>query len=89
MDAIETLHAGMLEACYEEFEVITRTDTVLEIRRDTFLPFVGYVPDPRREAFFEFQSMATRMLNGHVRSTRRTEGQSEIWRFEDIGEWLW
>jgi hypothetical protein len=86
-------HTGILEACYEDFEVINQTDRLIEIRRNSCLPFHGYVPESRRAAFFEFQQSATRMFSGCIRASRQTEEGSEhhaeIWRFEDTGTWLW
>lgn len=93
LESIADFHAGILHGCYEDFEITERTDRILELRRNSFLPFTGHVTDARRDAFFEFQSSATRMFSGHVRASRRTEqtqnGESEIWRFEDTGSWLW
>jgi hypothetical protein len=40
------------------------------------------------EAFFEFHSMATRMLNGHVRIVRTEIDGGETWDFTDAGRWL-
>ncbi len=59
-----------------------------EIRIPVMKPFMT-PPEELRRALFEFQVMATRVLNGHVRASRERREAGEIWRFEDTGRWLW
>lgn len=54
----------------------------------SFEPFDVHYPPGLHEAFFEFHSMATRMLNGHVRIVRTEIDGGETWDFTDAGRWL-
>ncbi|MFC4015908.1 hypothetical protein ACFOY2_52465 [Nonomuraea purpurea] len=52
-------------------------------------PFGADGPAELRSAFFEFHSMATRMLNGHVAASFASRDGVDVWEFTDTGRWLW
>ncbi|MFO0996072.1 MAG: hypothetical protein U1F33_05255 [Alphaproteobacteria bacterium] len=92
--SIAQLFAALLDACYQDFTAERIDDRRQRIVLRSFRPFDDDAPDGLRAACFQFQSMATRVLNGRIRATRRLEGVGsskpvEIWEFEDMGRWLY
>jgi len=90
---VAALFKGILDACFDIFEVKEIDEKTVMIIRPTFKPFPDDAPEDLRDAFFEFQIMAARMLNGHIKVTRdlqlKNGTYNEIWRIEDTGRWLW
>jgi hypothetical protein len=64
------------------------TDTGRIIVR-SYEPFDEHYPPALHDAFFEFHSMATRMLSGRVRVVRAEVDGGERWDFTDTGRWLY
>jgi hypothetical protein len=88
--AISTVFSRLLDASYQDFTVERMSDKHHRIVLSSFRPFGDVVAEGLRRSFFEFQSMATRVLDGRVRASRRTHTDGvEIWDFEDAGQWLW
>jgi len=60
-----------------------------------FKPFdTGEANEEIRAAHFAFPAMCVRLMNGHIRATRRTEWEkgapaNEVWELEDTGKWLY
>jgi hypothetical protein len=86
---IAAFHHTLVRATRREAE-LERVDakTHRVIVRGT-QPFDADGPAELRAAFFEFHSMATRMLNGHVAASFTSRDGTDIWEFTDTGRWLW
>jgi hypothetical protein len=60
-----------------------------------YLQLLGYKPFDERyptelnQAFFEFHSMATRMMSGTIKVEREEQGTGERWTFVETGHWLY
>ena len=83
------LHQRLLVAARRDVEVREVSADAYEIDIDSYQPFDDSYPTGLREAFFEFHSSSTRMLNGHIRITRNETPAGETWRLTDTGKWLW
>lgn len=83
-----------LTACRQEFDVKSVSATKTQIVLNTYKPFDWEVPEKIRDAYFEYQRMAVRILNGRVKLSRSTAPEfgpveTETWELEDTGRWLW
>ncbi|MFN0043613.1 MAG: hypothetical protein ACKVSF_10435 [Alphaproteobacteria bacterium] len=92
--AIASLFATVLDACYQDFTAEKISPTRHRIALRSYRPFGDDASEDLRAAFFQFQSMGTRILNGRVKATRHIESlggakTAEIWDFEDTGRWLY
>jgi hypothetical protein len=92
--AIAALFAALLDACYQDFARETLSPTRERIVLKSYRPFGDDAPEGLRAAFFQLQTMGTRILNGRVKATRRMEAvggakTAEVWEFEDTGRWLY
>ncbi len=91
---VTALFAGILAACRQDFTVEKVSATKARITLKSCKPFDWEVPERMRDAYFEFQRMGGRILNGQLlvkRSVLPEIGkiEQEIWEFEDTGRWLW
>jgi hypothetical protein len=94
VQAVTALFAGILAACRQNFTVESVSPTKTRILLRTYKPFDWEVPEKLRDAYFEFQRMGGRILNGRLKISRSVTPEwgvvdSEIWEFEDTGHWLW
>ena len=90
--SVAEFHTRLLHCCFEEFETTRRSGDEVEITRSSFAPFSpDDISEHRRDSFFEFQAMATRVMNGHVSARRETSSTSntETWTLTDRKKWLW
>jgi hypothetical protein len=92
--SVASIFVRLLEACAQDFDFETVSDKHCRIVLRTFRPFEPDAPEALRQAFFQFQEMGTRILNGHIRVTRNRDALNgtagpEIWDFKDTGSWLW
>jgi hypothetical protein len=92
--SVALLFAGILRATRQEFELEEISSSHHRIILRTYTPFDWELPEPVRDAYFEFQRMGGRIMNGRLHISRvpspelgRTE--AEIWDFRDTGRWLW
>jgi hypothetical protein len=60
-----------------------------ELRLHSFQPFAGVETAGLQDAFFQFQVVAARMLNGRVSVTRAEDNGTQLWTIRDEGRWLW
>jgi hypothetical protein len=90
LDSIVALFSGLLSACGQNFEVSSDGDRRRRIVLHGFKPFEDDALEGLRAACFQFQEMATRLMNGHVAVTRRRiDETTEEWQLHDTGNWLW
>ncbi|MQA03610.1 MAG: hypothetical protein GEV07_13115 [Streptosporangiales bacterium] len=86
---VATLHTELLKASRRPYEVVEQDDKRVRIAVNGRTPFGADYPDDLFQALFEFHAMATRLMNGHVRSSWTHDETGEHWTFEDTGSWLW
>jgi hypothetical protein len=77
---------GVLSASGQPFAATKRDGKNFVLTLDGLLPF-RHPGEELRMAYFQFFVMAVRILNGRIRVARTAE--SETWRIEDTGRWLW
>jgi hypothetical protein len=90
--SVASLFAGLAEASLGAVRVERTGEQRYCVAVEKPQPWDGFVPESVRAAFFEFQQMGTRLINGHLRVTRHKASDDkaeESWEFEDIGRWLW
>lgn len=89
--AVADFFVMMLRAFDQSHEVVARGGDEVCVRVEGVRPFRRPVPSRIRDAYFDFQRTATRILDGHVEVTRSADPASlaETWRFRDTGRWLW
>jgi hypothetical protein len=85
---------GVLTGCTQNVSCQRIDDSHYQLVLKSFEPFDTQAPENLRLAFFQFYDMATRVLNGRVRITRRVDadqqaGTIEVWDLRDTGQWLW
>jgi hypothetical protein len=85
---IARFHHTLLRSMRRDADLEQLGDDASRIVLCSFEPFDVLYPRELHEAFFEFHSMATRMLNGHVRIVRTEIDGGETWDFTDAGRWL-
>ncbi|MGW3470694.1 hypothetical protein ACWDKQ_20070 [Saccharopolyspora sp. NPDC000995] len=86
---ITTFHERLLAAARRDVSVTKVDEHTYRLEMGSYPPFDESYPQGLRQAFFEFHSAATRMLNGHVEITRTAHGGGETWQLTDTGRWLW
>ncbi|WP_190815926.1 hypothetical protein [Saccharopolyspora pogona] len=86
---IATFHERLLTATRRDARVTKVDERTYRLEVGSYHPFDESYPQGLRQAFFEFHSAATRMLNGHVEITRTADGDGEAWQLTDTGRWLW
>jgi hypothetical protein len=84
----------ILQACDQTFEIRKNSAKEYEIILETFKPFDDVPSDAIRASFFQFQEMAVRLINGHLKIERCRESRAgaphaEIWTITDTGRWRW
>lgn len=84
----------LLRARADDFTVETTGPNRRAICLRTYKPLDDDTSAEFRQAFFAFPAMCVRLMNGHVRMTRRMEMDKgardlEIWELEDTGRWLY
>jgi len=95
IDSLARLFAGLVEVAGGTSRVERLGDRRVRVVVGSAVPWRGFVPESVRAAFFEFQEMGTRLINGHVRVTRERaaplddDTTEESWDFQDTGRWLW
>ncbi|MGE0718068.1 MAG: hypothetical protein AB7P02_21655 [Alphaproteobacteria bacterium] len=94
LESVVSVFTGILAACRQDFAIERPAGKRVRVVLSSYKPFDWEVPEELRDALFEFQRMGTRILNGHIRVSRRVEPdwgpvEREIWDFEDTGRWLW
>jgi hypothetical protein len=92
--SVAAIFSGILGACRQDFSVEKVSPTKTRIVLRGYKPFDWEVPEKLRDAYFEFQRMGARVLNGRLKVTRSVEPEfgmteAETWEFEDTGRWLW
>lgn len=92
--SIAMVFDSILKGCTQMHETSRINDNHYQITLHTFEPFGNDAPEELRMAFFNFFSMATRVLNGRVSITREVSSDSEnakkeTWKIKDTGTWLW
>ena len=92
--SVAAVFARILAACRQDFEVEKVSATRARIILHSYKPFDWEVPERLRDAYFEFQRMGGRILNGRLKISRSVlpalgPVEQEIWEFEDMGQWLW
>lgn len=83
----------LLTATRQTFEVEQTSSDSYQIRLSSFRPYKG-ASEEIRKAWFNFQILGTRLMNGHISISRTPVPGSEadcgeIWHFRDEGRWLW
>lgn len=94
IDDLTRFLTTLLTANEEEVTVETLGPNRRAITRPSFKPFDPDCGEEIRRAHFAFPAMCVRIMNGHVRMTRRTEmdkgGRTlEVWELNDTGKWLY
>lgn len=81
----------LLRAFGQSHEVSDSGPREVTVRLDGLKPFTGAVPERVRDAFFEFQRTASRILDGRLAVSRAADpdGRTEWWTLRDAGRWLW
>ena len=92
--AVVALFSGLLRACRQDFTVEWDGARRCRLILSSYRPFDWEVPEELRDALFHFQRMGARVLNGHLKLTRKAfpeygPTEHEVWEFEDTGRWLW
>lgn len=85
---IARFHHTLLTSMRRTAQLEDRGDHASRVTLRSYEPFDARYPPELHHAFFEFHSMATRMLNGHVRVVRTEIEGGETWDFADMGRWL-
>lgn len=86
---IAAFHHTLVRATRREAALERVDDRTFRVAVHDTKPFDADCPVELRSAFFEFHSMATRMLNGRVASSFTSRDGMDIWEFTDTGQWLW
>lgn len=86
---IARFHHTLLTSMRRKVELEKLSERASRIVLRSYEPFDDRYPPELHQAFFEFHSMATRMLNGHVRIVRTETDGGEVWDFTDTGRWLY
>ncbi|WP_247358214.1 hypothetical protein, partial [Bradyrhizobium sp. 39] len=94
LHSVVQFFAGILTACRQEFQIEKVSPTKTRIVLKSYKPFDWEVPEKLRDAFFEYQRIAVRIMNGRVKLFRSVAPEfgateAETWEFEDTGRWLW
>lgn len=92
--SITETFAAILTGCTQTNTVERIEDKHFRLTVHSFEPLDNESPEDLRQAFFNFYSMATRVLNGRVQISRRVQSDSElgtyeIWDLIDTGKWIW
>ena len=87
---VADFHATLLGSCRRQVAVEHLSTTASRLVIGSHEPFDESYPADLHRAFFEFHSMATRVLNGHlsITATPRPD-RTEVWEINDEGKWLW
>lgn len=88
VEGVARLFAELLRCSGHEADWQEPSSKVRQLRLVGLKPF-STPSEELRGVLFEFQVTSTRILNGHVRSSRERHGAGEVWTFEDTGRWLW
>lgn len=81
--------SDILTCCSQEFTVEDISESRQRLVVGSFIPF-DQAPENFRHALFAFQEMCTKLINGNVRITRKSnDNAQDIWEIEDTGGWLW
>lgn len=87
---VAALFAGLLDCCSQTFSHEDLSSERQCIVLESFRPFDNAAEEGLRAACFHFQSMSARILNPHLRVTRRRDTPTrEIWEIEDTGQRQW
>ncbi|WP_233838420.1 hypothetical protein [Paraburkholderia sp. ZP32-5] len=82
-------HETLLKALGREVSVESTSATSGRLHLYTYKPFDDRYPPELHQAFFEFHSMATRMISGTVKITREETSSGEVWHLTETGNWLY
>ncbi|WP_233838920.1 hypothetical protein [Paraburkholderia sp. ZP32-5] len=91
--AVATLFTRLAVACGQSVEQRQIATGHLTLSVAGPKPFLNMPTLALREAFFQLQVVATRMLNGRIAVSRAETGTghdlTEVWEIRDTGRWLW
>ncbi|MBM3542262.1 MAG: hypothetical protein FJX51_09455 [Alphaproteobacteria bacterium] len=93
LDDVTRFLTTMLATREDEVTVEKLGNNRTALTLKTLKPFDPDAPEELKRAYFAFPFMCARIMNGHIRFTRRTEmdkgGRTlEVWELEDTGRWL-
>lgn len=92
-DAVRFLDS-LLGSRGDDYEVEMAGSTKCTIALRSYKPLDDAAVEPLRQACFAFPATCVRLMNGHIRMTRRMEADKgacdvEVWELEDTGRWLY
>jgi hypothetical protein len=86
---ILNFHQTLLTSLGRDVSVESTGERSGRLHLRSYKPFDERYPPELHQAFFEFHSMATRMISGTVKITRQETGDGEVWDIVDTGSWLY
>jgi len=87
---IAQFFSNLLTCCSREHTVEDVSSSIQRIQVCSFKPFEDDLAENLKQAFFAFEEMCTRQINGNVKIHRSAKSATEdVWEIEDTGRWLW